>query len=57
MPQNAIISEALRTSHGVLFRAPRIAPDDALKYGEFVLPPGVSASIYQTALMSIRLTT
>jgi cytochrome P450 len=48
--QNAIIDESLRLSHGVLFRAPRIAPDDALQYNTFVIPPGVSCihpSIYR----------
>ena len=38
----AIITEGLRWSYGVTQRLQRISPDVALKYGDYVIPKGVS---------------
>ncbi|PYI07012.1 cytochrome P450 [Aspergillus sclerotiicarbonarius CBS 121057] len=35
-----IFNEALRLSFGLISRPPRIAPDEALIYGDFTIPPG-----------------
>ncbi|KAF2203658.1 cytochrome P450 [Delitschia confertaspora ATCC 74209] len=37
----AIIKESLRLSYGVMHRLPRISPDAAIQYKDYVIPPGV----------------
>jgi cytochrome P450 len=37
----AVIQEGLRVSNPVVHRLPRCFPEKALKYGEYVIPPGV----------------
>lgn len=41
--QSAVITEGLRISAIVTVRLPRIAPDESLKFGDWVIPAGVSA--------------
>ncbi|RAK99286.1 cytochrome P450 [Aspergillus ibericus CBS 121593] len=43
-----VVNEALRLSYGLVSRPPRVAPDEALTYGDFTIPPGtpVSTSSY-----------
>ncbi|KAH0529920.1 hypothetical protein TsFJ059_004613 [Trichoderma semiorbis] len=36
-----IIKESLRLSYGVMHRLPRVFPDQAIQYKDFVIPPGV----------------
>lgn len=40
--QSAVITEGIRLSHVVSSRMPRYAPDEQIKYGEWVIPAGVS---------------
>ena len=40
--QTAVINEGLRLMYGVTTRLPRVAPTEALKYKDWVIPPGVS---------------
>ncbi|OOF93300.1 hypothetical protein ASPCADRAFT_53047 [Aspergillus carbonarius ITEM 5010] len=39
-----VVNEALRLSYGLISRPPRIAPDEALIYGDFTIPPGTPLS-------------
>ncbi len=41
---SAVISEGLRTSYGVTTRLPRVAPSEALRYKNWVIPPGTPVS-------------
>ncbi|RDW92913.1 cytochrome P450 [Aspergillus mulundensis] len=41
----AVITEALRLSHGVTFRQARIAPDEALVFRDWVIPAGTPVAI------------
>ena len=41
----AVIHESLRLSYGVAHRLARVSPDTALKYGDWVIPPGVPVSM------------
>lgn len=43
-----VVQEALRLSHGLVVRIPRVATKEALQYGDFTIPPGtpVSQSTY-----------
>ncbi|KAL4799004.1 cytochrome P450 [Aspergillus venezuelensis] len=41
---SAVISEALRVATPVVGRLPRIAPDEALTYKEYTIPPGTPMS-------------
>jgi hypothetical protein len=40
--QTGAVQESLRLSHGPAIRLPRVSPDKALKYGDHIIPPGVS---------------
>ncbi|KAJ6126691.1 hypothetical protein N7523_002303 [Penicillium sp. IBT 18751x] len=42
---SGIIYESLRLTHGVLFRQPRIAPDESLKFQDWIIPPGTPVAI------------
>lgn len=42
----AVILEGLRLSYGVATRLPRISPDQAIRYGRYTIPPGVSRPRY-----------
>lgn len=42
---NAVVKEGGRMTHGVSSRMARIAPDQDLKFGEFVLPRGTSIGL------------
>jgi cytochrome P450 len=42
---NGCVHEAIRFSHGVVTRDPRLAPDAALRYGDFVIPPNTPVSM------------
>ena len=44
---SAIVSEGLRLSYGVSHRLPRVSPDTALHYGDWVIPPGTPVSMTQ----------
>lgn len=39
--QSAVINEGIRLMYGVTTRLPRVAPNEALKYNDWVIPPGV----------------
>ncbi|MCJ1349230.1 hypothetical protein MMC31_007466 [Peltigera leucophlebia] len=43
-----VVNEAIRLSHGIIFRSPRVAPTESLTYKGLVIPPGspVSMSSY-----------
>ncbi|MCJ1479035.1 hypothetical protein MMC13_007719 [Lambiella insularis] len=41
---SAIIAEANRLSFGVTARVCRVAPDEALQYGDYIIPPGTPVS-------------
>jgi cytochrome P450 len=41
--QTGIVNEALRLSHGLVTRLPRIAPTEALRYNDYLIPPGVTS--------------
>jgi len=43
--QNAVVHETLRVFHGTINRQARCAPTEALRYQDFVIPPGVSQQI------------
>ncbi|KAL6887557.1 cytochrome P450 [Trichoderma longibrachiatum] len=45
---NAFINESLRLGYGITARLPRVAPNEALRYKGYVIPPGtpVSSSTY-----------
>ncbi|KAK3325938.1 cytochrome protein [Apodospora peruviana] len=43
-----VINEALRFTHGVSARLPRISVDEPLRFGEWVIPPGTVLSCFQT---------
>jgi len=47
---NAVIEEGLRTALPVLSRSPRVFQNHALKYKDWVIPPGVSLTILQCSL-------
>ncbi|GAD93895.1 benzoate 4-monooxygenase cytochrome P450, putative [Paecilomyces variotii No. 5] len=40
----AVINEGLRLSYGVTTRLPRVAPTEALRYKDWVIPPGTPVS-------------
>ena len=40
--QTAVINEGIRLMYGVTTRLPRVAPTEALRYKDWVIPPGVS---------------
>lgn len=40
--QGAVVNEALRLNHGAIGRLPRVS-NDPVRYGEWVIPAGVSA--------------
>lgn len=42
---NGIVHEAIRLSHGVVTRDPRLAPDTELRYGESVIPRDTPVSM------------
>ncbi|OAL69761.1 hypothetical protein A7D00_5800 [Trichophyton violaceum] len=42
---NGVINESLRLSHTLVMRLPRIAKDQSLAYGEYVIPPGTPVSM------------
>ncbi|KAL4895287.1 cytochrome P450 [Aspergillus ambiguus] len=39
-----VVYESLRLSYGLTIRLPRVSPKDALKYDEYVIPPGTPMS-------------
>ncbi|KAJ1712536.1 cytochrome P450 [Aspergillus flavus] len=39
------VQESLRLSHGPAIRLPRVANDKALKYGDYIIPPGTPVSL------------
>ncbi|KAJ5716367.1 hypothetical protein N7493_008278 [Penicillium malachiteum] len=41
---SGVVSECIRMSTGVASRSPRVAPHEALVYGEFTIPPGTPVS-------------
>lgn len=41
----ALIKEGLRLSYGVMHRMPRVSPDQPIIYRDWVIPPGVCASL------------
>ena len=42
---NASVHEAIRLSHGITTRDPRLAPDDEIKYGDWVIPKNTPVSM------------
>lgn len=42
---NGCVHEAIRLSHGVVTRDPRLAPDTELQYGEWKIPPNTPVSM------------
>jgi cytochrome P450 len=42
-----VVYECLRLSYGLIIRLPRCAPSEALKYEDYVIPPGVCPLCYQ----------
>ena len=42
---NAIIAEANRLSFGITGRNCRVAPDESLRYGSYIIPPGTPMSM------------
>jgi len=42
---NGCVHEAIRLSHGVVTRDPRLAPDTELEYGEWRIPPNTPVSM------------
>ncbi|KAK8023456.1 benzoate 4-monooxygenase cytochrome P450 [Apiospora marii] len=42
---SGVVHEAVRLSHGPIFRSPRIAPTEALKYKDVIIPPGTPVSM------------
>ncbi|KAI1393513.1 cytochrome P450 [Hypoxylon trugodes] len=42
---NAVINEAIRLSHGPIFRSTRVAPTESLTYKDIVIPPGTPVSM------------
>ncbi|KAJ5737491.1 uncharacterized protein N7483_002616 [Penicillium malachiteum] len=41
---SGVVNECIRMSTGVAARSPRIAPNEALVYGEYIIPPGTPVS-------------
>jgi cytochrome P450 len=41
----ALLKETLRLSYGVMHRLPRVSPDQPVRYGDWLIPPGASSSI------------
>lgn len=41
----ALIKEGLRLSYGVMHRMPRVSPNQPIVYRDWVIPPGVCASL------------
>ncbi|CEL06536.1 hypothetical protein ASPCAL09709 [Aspergillus calidoustus] len=41
---SAVVSESLRVANPVIGRTPRVAPDEALKYKNYTIPPGTPIS-------------
>ena len=39
--ETAVVLESFRLSYGPIMRLPRVAPTEVLKYGDYVIPPGV----------------
>ncbi|RHZ61391.1 hypothetical protein CDV55_104001 [Aspergillus turcosus] len=39
------VQESLRLSHGPAIRLPRVSSDKALKYGDYIIPPGTPVSL------------
>jgi len=42
---NGVVHESVRLAHGITTRSPRLAPDQALKYGDWVIPPNTPVSM------------
>ena len=42
---SAVVLETLRISYGVSHRPQRVSPDQAIRYGDYVLPPGTPISM------------
>jgi cytochrome P450 len=42
---NGCIHETIRLSHGIVTRDPRLAPDTALQYGKWTIPPNTPVSM------------
>ncbi|EAW12902.1 cytochrome P450 [Aspergillus clavatus NRRL 1] len=45
---SGVVNESLRLSYALVTRLPRVAPDETLKYGDYMIPPGtpISQSAY-----------
>lgn len=42
---NGVLHEAIRLAHGVTTRSPRLAPDQELRYGDYVIPKNTPVSM------------
>lgn len=42
---NGVVHEAMRLAHGVSTRSPRLAPDQELRYGKYVIPKNTPVSM------------
>lgn len=42
---NGVIRESMRLAHGIVTRDPRLAPDTALQYGKWTIPPNTPVSM------------
>lgn len=42
---NGVVHEAIRLAHGISTRSPRLAPDQELKYGNYVIPKNTPVSM------------
>jgi hypothetical protein len=41
----ALLKETLRLSYGVMHRLPRVSPDQPIRYGDWLIPPGVRNAV------------
>lgn len=42
---NGVVNEAVRLSHGPIFRSTRVAPTESLTHGDLIIPPGTPVSM------------
>ncbi|KAF2237960.1 cytochrome P450 [Viridothelium virens] len=49
---NGVVNEAIRLSYGPIFRSTRVAPTEALKYKNIVIPPGTPVSMSSYFVLS-----
>jgi len=46
LTQTGVVNEALRLSHGLVIRSPRVSPTEALIYKDYSIPAGVRYLFY-----------